>query len=163
MQATMEQETVIIPELTPLQRLAAVKAQIEDFNKQIEQDKLLYGIKLLEQNREARQKEYNDLLDQIVPTLEFSEDKFLKALKKKGESYREGSLKLVRNTTTRRKVLLDKFLATFPYDIVKRCCKIELGKADKVVGSDTMEDFVEKEISYSYTLLDLSKPDGELE
>ena len=155
MQATMEQETVIIPELTPLQRLAAVKAQIEDFNKQIEQDKLLYGIKLLEQNRDARQKEYNDLLDQIVPTLEFSEDKFLKALKKKGESYREGSLKLVRNTTTRRKVLLDKFLATFPYDIVKRCCKIELGKADKAVGSDTMDDFVEKEISYSYELQDL--------
>lgn len=160
MQATMEQETVIIPELTPLQRLAAVKAQIEDFNKQIEQDKLIYGIKLLEQNREARQKEYNDLLDQIVPTLEFSEDKFLKALKKNGESYKEGSLKLIRHATTRRKVLTEKFLATFPASITNRCVKVELTKADRAVGKDTMEDFVEKEISYSYELQDLSKPDG---
>ena len=163
MQATMEQEIIVIPELTPLQRLAAVKDQIEDFSRQIEKYKKLYGITRLEAEKANRQKEYDSLLAEIVPTVEFSEDKFLKALKKKGDSYKEGSLKLVRNTTTRRKVLLNKFLATFPRNIVNQCCKIELGKADKVVGSDTMEDFVEKEISYSYTLLDLSKPDGELE
>ena len=146
---------IAFPELTPLQKLAAILAQIEDFDKQIEHDKQIYGIKLLEQAREDRQKEYDTLIEQIVPTLEFKEDKFLKALKKKGDSYMEGSLKLIRHSTTRRKVLLDKFLATFPYDIVKRCCKIELGKADKAVGSDTMDDFVEKEISYSYELQDL--------
>jgi len=148
---------VVLPELTPLQQLAAIRAQIEDFDKQIEHDKQIYGIKLLEKAREDRQKEYDTLIEQIVPTLEFTEDRFLKALKKKGDSYKEGSLKLIRHSTTRRKVLLDKFLATFPYEIVKRCCKIELTRADKAIGKDTMDDFVTKETTYDYELLDMTK------
>jgi len=151
------QEEVILPPLTPLAQLAAIRAQIEDFDKQIEHDKQIYGIKLLEKARADRQAEYDALMEQIVPTLEFKEDKFLKALKKKGDSYNEGSLKLIRHSTTRRKVLLDKFLATFPYEIVKRCCKIELTRADKAIGKDTMDDFVEKEVSYSYELLNMTK------
>lgn len=148
---------VVLPELTPLQQLAAIQAQIEDFDKQIEHDKQIYGIKLLEQARADRQAEYDALMEQIVPTIEFKEDKFLKALKKKGDSYMEGSLKLIRHSTTRRKVLLDKFLASFPYEVVKRCCKIELTRADRAVGKDTMDDFVEKETTYSYELLDMTK------
>ena len=132
-------------------------AQIEDFDKQIEHDKQIYGIKLLEQYRADRQAEYDALMEQTVPTLEFKEDKFLKALKKKGDSYNEGSLKLIRHSTTRRKVLLDKFLATFPFEIVKRCCKIELTLADRAVGKDTMDEFVDKEVSYSYELLNMTK------
>lgn len=151
------QEEVILPPLTPLAQLAAIRAQIEDFDKQIEHDKQIYGIKLLEQARADRQAEYDALMEQIVPTLEFKEDKFLKALKKKGDSYKEGSLKLIRHSTTRRKVLLDKFLATFPFEIVKRCCKIELTLADRAVGKDTMDEFVDKEVSYSYELLDMTK------
>ena len=151
------QEEVILPPLTPLAQLAAIRAQIEDFDKQIEHDKQIYGIKLLEQARADRQAEYDALMEQTVPTLEFKEDKFLKALKKKGDSYNEGSLKLIRHSTTRRKVLLDKFLATFPYEIVKRCCKIELTRADKAIGKDTMDDFVTKETTYDYELLDMTK------
>ncbi len=148
---------IAFPELTALQKLAAVKAQIEDFDAQIKHDKQIYGIKLLEQARADRQAEYDALMEQIVPTLEFTEDRFLKALKKKGDSYKEGSLKLIRHSTTRRKVLLDKFLATFPYEIVKRCCKIELTRADKAIGKDTMDDFVTKETTYDYELLDMTK------
>ena len=152
-----ESNEIAFPELTPLQQLAAIRAQIDDFNVQIEHDKQIFGIKLLEKARDDRQKEYDNLLAQTVPTLEFTEDRFLKALKKKGDSYKEGSLKLIRHSTTRRKVLLDKFLATFPYDIVKRCCKIELTKADKAVGKDSMDQFVTKETTYDYELLDLTK------
>lgn len=148
---------IAFPELTALQKLAAVKAQIEDFDAQIKHDKQIYGIKLLEQARADRQAEYDALMEQIVPTLEFTEDRFLKALKKKGDSYKEGSLKLIRHSTTRRKVLLDKFLATFPFEIVKRCCKIELTRADKAIGKDTMDDFVTKETTYDYELLDMTK------
>jgi len=151
------QEEIILPPLTPLAQLAAIQAQIDEFNNQIEHDKQIYGIKLLEKAREDRQKEYDTLIEQIVPTLEFTEDRFLKALKKKGDSYKEGSLKLIRHSTTRRKVLLDKFLATFPYEIVKRCCKIELTRADKAIGKDTMDDFVTKETTYDYELLDMTK------
>jgi len=152
-----ESNEIAFPELTPLQQLAAIRAQIDDFNVQIEHDKQIFGIKLLEKARDDRQKEYDTLIEQIVPTLEFTEDRFLKALKKKGDSYKEGPLKLIRHSTTRRKVLLDKFLATFPYDIVKRCCKIELTKADKAVGKDTMDQFVTKETTYDYELLDMTK------
>ena len=49
-----EMEEVVLPELTPLQQLAAIRAQIEDFDKQIEHDKQIYGIKLLEKAREGR-------------------------------------------------------------------------------------------------------------
>jgi len=148
---------IAFPELTPLQKLAAIQAQIDDFDKQIEHDKQIYGIKLLEKYRADRQAEYDNLLAEIVPTVTFGEDKFLKALKKKGDSYKEGSLKLIRHSTTRRKVLIDKFLATFPYEIVKRCCKIELTRADKAIGKDTMDDFVTKETTYDYELLDMTK------
>ena len=150
-------EEIAFPELTPLQKLAAIQAQIDDFDKQIEHDKQIYGIKLLEKYRADRQAEYDNLLAEIVPTVTFGEDKFLKALKKKGDSYKEGSLKLIRHSTTRRKVLLDKFLATFPFEIVKRCCKIELTRADKAIGKDTMDDFVTKETTYDYELLDMTK------
>ena len=153
------QEEIILPPLTPLAQLAAIQAQIDEFNNQIEHDKQIYGIKLLEKYRADRQAEYDNLLAEIVPTVTFGEDKFLKALKKKGDSYKEGSLKLIRHSTTRRKVLLDKFLATFPYEIVKRCCKIELTRADKAIGKDTMDDFVTKETTYSYELLDLTEMD----
>jgi len=159
MQAIAEEEIVVLPELTPLQKLAAVKAQIEDFDKQIKSDKKLYGITLLEEKMAEHQKEYDQLLAEIVPTLTFGEDKFLKALKKKGDSYREGSLKLIRSSTTRRKVLVEKFLATFPIEKIKKCCKIELGKADKAIGSDTMDEFVTKETTYDYELLDMTKTD----
>ncbi len=157
MNVVAAQEEIILPPLTPLAQLAAIQAQIDDFNVQIEHDKQIYGIKLLEQARADRQKEYDNLLAQTVPTLEFTEDRFLKAIKKKGDSYKEGPLKLVRRSTTRRKVLLDKFLDTFPYDIVKRCCKIELTRADKAIGKDTMDDFVTKETTYDYELLDMTK------
>ncbi len=53
--------------------------------------------------------------------------------------------------------MIDKFLATFPYEIVKRCCKIELTRADKAIGKDTMDDFVTKETTYDYELLDMTK------
>ena len=89
MNVVAAQEEIILPPLTPLAQLAAIQAQIDDFNVQIEHDKQIYGIKLLEQARADRQKEYDNLLAQTVPTLEFTEDRFLKAIKKKGDSYKE--------------------------------------------------------------------------
>jgi hypothetical protein len=98
--------------------------------------------------------EFETELSRIAPTLEYGEDAFLKALKKKGESYREGSAKIMRTSTTRRTVLIEKFVATFP-DLVKSVCKIELSKADALVGKTTMDAFVEKETTYRYEYVDM--------
>jgi len=160
-EAKEQMEVLIMPPSTPLRDLAAIKSRIEELDREIKETELACGITRLKEQRALKQQEYDTLLAEIVPTLTFTEDRFLKALKKKGDSYREGALKLIRHPTVRRKILLDKFLDAFPSDIIRKCCKIELTKADNLVGKDTMEDFVEKETTYSYELVSLGGPDGD--
>ena len=151
-------DEIVFPQLTPMEQLGALKGQIDDFDAQIRRDKDLYGITLLETEKAKRVTEYEGLLAKIASEVEFTPDKFLEALKKKGDSYIEGRWKLLRQATIRRKVLTDKFLKAFPASITNRCVKVELGKADKIVGSETMDQFVEKQTTYSYELQDLRKP-----
>ena len=147
----MMQPDVVI---SPVQTLAAMHRGIRDLDRQIAEAEEAAGIREMRQQRAEMSCRYEEELSRIAPSLEYSEDKFLKALKKKGESFREGKIKIMRTSRTVRTVLTEKFAATFP-DLLKSCCKVELTKADALVGKKTMDAFVEKTTSYRYELVDM--------
>jgi hypothetical protein len=151
-------EILVVPVQTPLQRLADVRAKATAIGNQITEAERENGISLLREQQAACQAEYVMLLDEIAPTLVYSDDKFLKAIKKKGDSYREGNLKMVRSARTTRTVLMEKFAADFP-QLLPKVCKIELTKADALIGKGSMEKYVEKKTTYSYELYDMTVMD----
>lgn len=167
MAAVVTVEDVVIEPKTDLQRLAELNAQVEDFNREITEAEAIYGIKLLKEHRDLRMQEYKELLDKIVGQVQFSEDRFLKALKKKGDSYREGSLKLVRYTRAVRSVDTQRFLDSIKelelqkrLELLAKVCKIEVGKAEIEVGKRKLDPLCNRNVTYSYEVFDLSKMDG---
>jgi len=145
---------LIFPAMTPMQELASMKRRSAEIEKQISEAEEAYGIKLLREQKAAIDAEFVAKQAEIAPGLPYSEDSFLKAIKRKGDSYREGKLKMIRTSRTARNVLTEKFAAAFP-DLLKSVCKIELTKADALVGKKTMERYVEKKTTYSYELIDM--------
>lgn len=143
-----------LPAMTPVQELASMKRRSAEIEKQISEAEEAYGIKLLREQKAAIDAEFVAKQAEIAPGLAYSEDSFLKAIKRKGDSYREGKLKMIRTSRTARNVLTEKFAAAFP-DLLKSVCKIELTKADALVGKKTMEQYVEKKTTYSYELIDM--------
>lgn len=140
---------------SPLQELAAMRRRSDELQAQITEAEEAYGIRLLREQKAEIDATFSARLGEIAPTLLYEEDKFLKALKKKGESYREGSLKIVRTSRTTRAVLAEKFAAAFP-QLLPVVSRIELTKADALVGKKTMEAYVEKKTTYSYEFQDMS-------
>lgn len=145
--------------ISPIQNLAAMHRSLKALDEQIAEAEATLGLKAMREKRSQMSVEYEDELARIAPSLPYGEDKFLKALKKKGESYREGDVKIMRSATTRRTVLTDKFAEAFP-DLLKSVCKIELTKADALVGKKTMDDFVKKMTTYRYEVVDMSLPEN---
>ena len=161
MAAVVTVEDVVIEPKTDLQRLAELNAQVEDFNREITEAEAIYGIKLLKEHRDLRMQEYKELLDKIVGQVQFSEDRFLKAIKKKGDSYREGSLKLVRYSRTVRSVDPKRFITSYPdLELLAKVCKVEVGKAEIMIGKRELDPMCDKNVTYSYEVFDLSKMDG---
>lgn len=144
-------EEIVVSPLTDLQKLAAIRAQIRDFDHEIEQAEIAFGISQLRAERNARQAEYYQLEKQVVAKVQFSEDKFLDALKRKADSYREGNLKLVRSIRTTRTIITEKFVEKFP-DLALKICSIPIGKAEALVGKKNLEAFCEHTTAYSYEL-----------
>lgn len=144
-------ETIVV---SPIQNLAAMHRGLRDLDRRIAEAEETSGIKALRKKRASLSVEYEEELSRIAPSLEYGEDKFLKALKKKGESFREGKIKIMRTSRTDRSVLTEKFAKKFP-DILPKVCKIELTKADALVGKKTMEQFCEKSTTYRYELVDM--------
>ena len=140
--------------ISPIQNLAAMYRGLKSLDGQIAEAEETFGIKAMRQKRAELSIEYEEELSRIAPDLTYSEDKFLKALKKKGESYKEGKVKIMRTSRTTRSVLTEKFATAFP-DLLKSVCKIELTKADALVGKKTMDEFVEKKTTFSYELVDM--------
>lgn len=149
-------EPVEIPAMTDMQKLAFLKREIALLDVDISAAEEACGVTKMKHLRSEKQQEFSDLLADTSARVEYSEDKFLKALKRKGDSYREGAMKIVRSSRTTRAVLTEKFAAAFP-DLLPKVCKIELTKADALVGKATMDAFVEKKTTYSYEFVDMSE------
>jgi len=82
-EAKEQMEVLIMPPSTPLRDLAAIKSRIEELDREIKETELACGITRLKEQRALKQQDYDTLLAEIVPTFTFTEDRFLKALKKR--------------------------------------------------------------------------------
>ena len=97
---------------------------------------------------------YDSNLLEILRTAEFSEDRFLKTIKRKGESYREGNVKLIRSPRIQRTIRRDDFIMTFP-EVFNRIAKVPLQQAEAAIGRDALDDLCDMTISYSYQAVDM--------
>jgi len=115
-------------------------------------------IKALKAELKQWQDTYDAVLGEILPHAEFAEDRFLQALKRKGESYREGDIKLIRSPRTQRTIRRDDFIMAYP-TVFNRLAKIPLQQAEAAIGREALDAVCDKTISYSYEAIDLEKPE----
>ena len=111
-------------------------------------------IKALKAELKEWQASYDSNLLEILRTAEFSEDRFLQALKRKGESYREGDIKLIRSPRIQRTIRRDDFIMSHPA-VFNRIAKIPLQQAEAALGRDALDGLCDMTISYSYQAVDM--------
>jgi hypothetical protein len=158
---------------SPLQELAAMRRRSDELDRQIAEAEEAYGIRLLREQKALVDADFSARLAEVAPTLSYGEDKFLKALKKKGESHREGGLRIIRTSRTARVVRVGEFVRAFPGLIRARLenqnmtdeaamrlllesgSKIELTKIDALVGKATVKSYCDEKVSYSYEFLSM--------
>ena len=147
-------EAIELPPMTEMQKLISMKQEIDGYDKDIAELEISSGIEGIKAKREKVASRYEKQLELVVSTVEFKEDKFLQALKKKGDSYREGTWKLIRHSTTRRAVNTAKFIEKYK-DIALEICTIPVGKAEKKLGEETLNQFCDATTTYSYELVNI--------
>ena len=81
------------------------------------------------------QESYDDVMNEIIDNVEFKPDRFMEAKGIKGDSYREGGLKIIRHKRMDRKLNQTKFKKLYPKEFEKYG-EIGLTKADKAIGQD---------------------------
>jgi len=141
-------------QIGPLESLAAIQKKIKSIDSDIASLEVAYGIDKLRKDREDAALKYDVLLKQIVSTVTFHEDQFLKALKKSGDSYREGHWKLLRTPTNKREVRTQAILKVYP-DLIK-IASIPVGRSEKIIGETELNKYCTVKTSYAYELQDLS-------
>jgi len=111
-------------------------------------------IKALKAELKEWQASYDKTLLEVLRVAEFSEDRFLKTIKRNGESYREGNVKLIRSPRVQRTIRRDDFIMTFP-EVFNRIAKVPLQQAEAAIGRDALDGLCDKTISYSYEAVDM--------
>jgi len=111
-------------------------------------------IKALKAELKEWQASYDKTLLDVLRVAEFSEDRFLKTIKRNGESYREGNVKLIRSPRVQRTIRRDDFIMTFP-EVFNRIAKVPLQQAEAAIGRDALDGLCDKTISYSYEAVDM--------
>lgn len=140
---------------TTLRDVVNADLRVKGLRAEIEKAEQISGIKLLKEELKSATEEYDYLINAFVPTVDFSLDKFVSALKKRDTfSYREGDWKLVRSTRRTRTVVVDRFVRVFP-DLLPSVCKIEVKKAESLVGAKTLEEFVDITETNSYEIVSM--------
>lgn len=124
-------------------------------------------IKALKNELKAWQAAYDRRLATVLETATFAEDRFswifrpLTATHHKGESYREGDVKLIRSPRIQRTIRRDDFIMACP-EVFNRIAKIPLQQAEAAIGREALDSLCDTTISYSYTAISMDKP-GDLE
>ena len=131
-------ETIQVSDLTPMQQLLMAQKRISALKAELKEWQASYDSNLLE----------------ILRTAEFSEDRFLKATRRNGESYREGDVKLIRSPRTQRTIRRDDFIMNHP-EVFNRIAEIPLQQAEAAIGKDALDSLCDTTISYSYMAIDM--------
>ena len=131
-------EAIQVSDMTPMQQLLMAQERISALKAELK----------------AWQESFDQNLLEILRTAEFSEDRFLKTIKRNGESYREGNVKLIRSPRVQRTIRRDDFIMTFP-EVFNRIAKVPLQQAEAAIGRDVLDGLCDKTISYSYEAVDM--------
>lgn len=107
------------------------------------------------------QDEYDKRLQAILDTApKFTDSKFLKGVHKKGQMYKADGIGIIRSTRTSRKLRQSEFAERYPEEF-RAFASIGLTDADNSVGKDRVAELCDLDTSYTYKVIDLTKPDGE--
>ena len=100
------------------------------------------------------QASYDSCLVDALRVAEFGEDRFLKAIKRRGDSYRDGDIKLIRKPTVRRTIRRDDFMKAYP-EIFMRIGQVPLKQAEEAIGKESLDQVCDIVTSYSYEAVDM--------
>ena len=151
-------EVVEVPPISEMQKLIFLREEPNRYDRDIEELEINSGISAIRKKRANAEKRYLAQLEAVIPTVKFTRDRFLESLGKNGDSYCEGGWKLVRRSTTRRAVNTAKFIEKYK-DIALKICTIPVGKAEKILGEETLNPLCDATTTHSYELVNID-PDA---
>lgn len=102
---------------------------------------------------EELKKKEKELFEEACNQAVFSEDPFLRSVKVKGDSYKEGPLKIIRHIKDTRTLNQSAFQQQYPEEF-KKIAKVELGKADNEVGKNKVNELCNIARSYTFEFYD---------
>ena len=149
-------EALTIPPQTGMQRLAALSRGMRLLKSDIKAAEDACGISVQKEQLAQMDTEFSVLLAKVSGSVTFSEDSFLKAIKKRGDSYREGQAKIIRTSVTRRTIDRARFVAAHR-GLALEICTIPIKAAEDAIGKRALDALCEKSISYSYQFVDLAE------
>lgn len=100
------------------------------------------------------QEKYDAVLPRVLQKAIFSEDRFLKAIKRKGDIFREGDYKLIRKPTVRRAIRRDDFVKQYP-EVFNRIATIPLKEAEAEIGKKSLDTVCDTRTTYGYEVVDM--------
>ena len=132
-------EEIAIPEQSLMQKLGVAAERVA----------------ALRQELKGWKAEYDQALEAVLVTEpKFEQTKFLKAMRKNGLMYREGSVGIVRTTKTNRKLDQGEFSNRYQKEFLQYA-NISLEDAEKVAGKDRISEMCDLDTTYVYKVVDL--------
>ena len=144
-------------DISPVHRAGLLSRDIKALEAQISEAEKAMGIDRMKADLAAKKQAYDVELRTAAEGLRFTEDHFLKALKKRGDSYQEGDFKVIRSSRTQREIRVAEFLKAFPLTVLLKCVKVGLTDADRALGKDVVEKYADKKVTYSYEIMDMAE------
>ena len=130
-------ESVELPVMTPMQRLA------------------LANDRLAELKAEAKrwQAEYDDCLESVLATSPtFGRSKFLRATGSKGDAYQADQVMLVRTPVVRRIIRQDEFIEKYPKEFMQ-IGVVAIKDAEAAIGKDRLMELCDLSTDYRYKVV----------
>jgi hypothetical protein len=93
------------------------------------------------------------LMDEIIKSAVFSEDKFLNAAKVKGDSYKDGRYRIIRHIKTERKLNQSAFKQKYP-KAFNKIAEVGLTKADAEIGKNNVNQLCAVNEKYTFEFYD---------
>jgi hypothetical protein len=102
---------------------------------------------------EQFKKSYDEMFREICDNAKFEKDRFLKAAKIKGDSYKEGRYRIIRHIKTERKLNQAEFKNKYPEEFIK-IAEVGLTKADSEIGKNRVNQLCTINEKYSFEFYD---------
>ncbi len=133
-------EVVEIPKMPVIKRLALAQDRMTELKKELE----------------SWTKEYKTALDEVLPAATFGPDKFLEALKLKGDGWRADGYMLIRTQKRTRTIRISEFAAKYK-DKFEKIATVKIKDAEAAVGKTALDELCDFETSFSYKVVNMKR------